>query len=131
MGKMETREVGSLVNLEMGFSTSYSLDNAQQRGALFIGPGVEVYEGMIIGRHSRPGDLSINITKKKHVTNHRASGAEEAVRLVTPIEMSLDNAIEYISNDELIEVTPINIRLRKKILNTEKRLKIAKRALKS
>lgn len=131
MGKMETREVGSLVNLEMGFSTSYSLDNAQQRGALFIGPGVEVYEGMIIGRHSRPCDLSINITKKKHVTNHRASGAEEAVRLVTPIEMSLDNAIEYISNDELIEVTPINIRLRKKILNTEKRLKIAKRALKS
>lgn len=131
MGDMETREVGSLVNLEIGTSTAYSLDNAQQRGALFIKPGVNVYEGMIIGRHSRAGDLPINVTKKKHVTNHRASGAEEAVRLVTPIEMSLDNAIEYISDDELIEVTPTNIRLRKKILGTEARIKIAKRAKKA
>ncbi len=131
MGNMETREVGSLVNLEIGTSTAYSLDNAQQRGALFIKPGVSVYEGMIIGRHSRAGDLPINVTKKKHVTNHRASGAEDAVRLVTPIEMSLDNAIEYISNDELIEITPTNIRLRKKILGTEARIKMAKRSKKA
>jgi GTP-binding protein len=131
MGTLETREVGSLVNLEIGQSTYYALDNAQQRGNLFIGAGVEVYEGMIIGRHSRTGDLALNVTKKKHVTNHRASGAEEMIRLTTPEQMSLDDAMEYISDDELIEITPGNIRLRKKILNTEKRLKIAKRAKKN
>jgi GTP-binding protein len=129
-GEVESREVGSLVNLEQGVSTSYSLDNAQQRGALFIGPGVDVYEGMIIGRHSRAGDLPINVTKKKHVTNHRASGAEEAIRLVTPVNMGLDEAIEYIADDELVEVTPKSIRLRKKVLDTESRQKIAKRAKK-
>jgi GTP-binding protein len=116
------------VNLEQGLSTAYSLDNAQQRGALFIGPGVEVYEGMIIGRHSRPGDLPINVTKKKHVTNHRADGRDDAVRLTTPIEMSLDDAIEYIGDDELVEVTPKSIRLRKKVLDSETRVKLAKRA---
>ncbi len=126
-GEMETREVGSLVNLEKGMSTSYSLDNAQQRGALFIGPGLEVYEGMIIGRHSRPGDLVINVTKKKHVTNHRADGKDDAVRLTTPIDMSLDEAMEYIADDELVEVTPQSIRLRKKVLDSETRQKIAKR----
>lgn len=131
MGTLETREVGSLVNLEIGQSTYYALDNAQQRGNLFIGAGVEVYEGMIIGRHSRTGDLALNVTKKKHVTNHRASGAEEMIRLTTPEQMSLDDAMEYISDDELIEITPGNIRLRKKILNTEKRLKMAKRAKKN
>ncbi len=127
-GEMETREVGSLVNLELGISTSYALDNAQMRGALFIGPGTEVYEGMIIGRHSRPGDLAINVTKKKHVTNHRASGAEDAVRLTPPIEMSLDEAMEYIAEDELVEVTPKGIRLRKKIIDTDMRQKQAKRS---
>jgi GTP-binding protein len=127
-GDIATREVGSLVNLEQGVSTAFALDNAQLRGALFIGPGVEVYEGMIIGRHSRPGDLPINVTKKKHVTNHRASGAEEAVRLVPPLTLDLDMAIEYIADDELVEVTPESIRLRKKIADSETRQKMAKRA---
>jgi GTP-binding protein len=127
-GDFEGRDVGSLVNLEVGSSTAYALDNAQQRGALFISPGVEVYEGMIIGRHSRPGDLAINVTKRKQLTNFRADGADDAVRLTPPIDMSLDNAIEYISEDELVEVTPKSIRLRKKILDTESRQKITKRA---
>ncbi|MDQ4078814.1 MAG: translational GTPase TypA [Chloroflexota bacterium] len=130
LGEIGAREVGSLVNLEQGVSTAYALDNAQQRGALFISPGVEVYEGMIIGRHSRSGDLPINVTKKKHVTNHRASFAEEAIRLTPPIEMGLDEAIEYLADDELVEVTPQSIRLRKKILDSETRLKMAKRAKK-
>lgn len=129
-GDMETRDVGSLVNMEAGTSTGYSLDNAQQRGALFIGPGVDTYEGMIIGRHSRPGDLPINVTRRKQLTNFRADGKDDAVRLTPPVVMSLDNAIEYIADDELVEVTPKTVRLRKKILGTEDRLKIAKRAKK-
>lgn len=126
-GEMETREVGSLVNMEAGMSTGYSLDTAQQRGALFVGPGVEIYEGMIVGRHSRPGDLPLNVTKKKQLTNFRADGKDDSIRLTPPIDVTLDFAIEYIAEDELVEVTPKSIRLRKKILDTESRLKQAKR----
>ena len=127
-GEIDSRETGSLVNLEQGTSTAYSLDNAQQRGALFIGPGVEVYEGMIIGQHNRPGDLPINVTKRKQLTNFRADGKDDAVRLTPPIEMSLDNAIEYIADDEWVEITPKSIRLRKKVLDTQQRMKIEKKA---
>ena len=127
-GEIDSRETGSLVNLEQGTSTAYSLDNAQQRGALFIGPGVEVYEGMIIGQHNRPGDLPINVTKRKQLTNFRADGKDDAVRLTPPIEMSLDNAIEYIADDEWVEITPKSIRLRKKVLDMQQRMKIEKKA---
>jgi GTP-binding protein len=104
-------------------STAYALFNAQERGRLFIPPGIEVYEGMIVGQAAREGDIPINVAKKKHLTTHRAAGGDELVHLDAPIVLSLDDAIEYIADDELVEITPRNIRLRKRILNTEERRK--------
>jgi GTP-binding protein len=123
MGTIKSRQTGSLVAWENGTSTSYSLFNAQERGKLFIGPGVEVYEGMIVGRRPTDDDLALSVTKKKHLTNHRASGGEELVHLETPINMSLDDCLEYIADDELVEITPKSIRMRKRILGTEDRKK--------
>ena len=102
---------------------TYGLYNAQERGRLFIGPGVKVYEGMIVGESARNEDLVINVCKKKHVTNIRASGSDEALRLTPPVIFSLEQSLEFIGDDELCEITPKNIRLRKKILNTELRAK--------
>ena len=104
----------------------YAMFNAQERGRLFIQRGIEIYEGMIVGRTPREDDLTLSVTKKKHLTNHRASAGDELVHLDSPIDMSLDDAIEYIAQDELVEVTPKNIRLRKRILNTEERRKARK-----
>ena len=123
MGPIKSRQTGSLVAWENGMSTSYALFNAQERGKLFIGPGVEVYEGMIVGRRPTEDDLALSVTKKKHLTNHRASGGEELVHLETPINMSLDDCLEYIADDELVEITPKSIRMRKRILGTEDRKK--------
>jgi len=120
-GTIRRREGGSLVAWEAGLATAYALENAQERGQLFIRPGIEVYEGMIIGQTSREEDIAINVAKKKHLTNHRAASADILVHLEAPIDLSLDDAIEYIAEDELVEVTPKNIRLRKRILNTEDR----------
>ncbi|MBI4352830.1 MAG: translational GTPase TypA [Candidatus Omnitrophica bacterium] len=116
---------GSLVASESGISTSYGLNNAQERGGLFIGPGVEVYQGMMIGENSRPEDLDISPCKAKKLTNMRAAGSDEAIILAPPREMTLELAIEYIGPDELVEATPKNIRLRKKVLDplARKRLK--------
>ena len=125
-GAIRGRGTGSLVAWEAGVTTSYALFNAQERGRLFYGPGVEVYEGMIVGRRPTEEDLALSVTKKKHLTNHRSSTGDELVHLDAPINMSLDDAIEYISDDELVEVTPKNIRLRKRILNTEDRKKARK-----
>jgi len=125
-GAIRQRTAGSLVAWEAGLATAYAMFNAQERGRLFITPGVEVYEGMIVGRTAREEDLAINVAKRKHLTNHRSSNADELVHLDTPIIMSLDDAIEYIGEDELVEVTPKNIRLRKRILNTEERRKARK-----
>ena len=97
------------------------------RGELFIGPGVEVYEGMIVGINSRNEDISINVCKEKHLTNTRASGSDDALRLVPPLQMSLEKAIEFIAEDELVEVTPLNIRLRKVILDSKTREREARR----
>lgn len=94
---------------------------------MFIGPGVEVYEGMIVGLNSRSEDLAINVCKEKHLTNTRASGSDDALRLVPPIQFSLEKAIEFIEEDELVEVTPLNIRIRKKILGTKEREIAARR----
>jgi GTP-binding protein len=120
-GPIRQRTTGSLVAWENGLSTSYALFNAQERGRLFIGPGVDVYEGMIVGRASRDDDLTLSVTKKKHLTNHRAAGGDDLVHLDSPIMLSLDDAIDYIADDELVEVTPKSFRLRKRILNTEDR----------
>lgn len=108
---------GSLVSSETGVSTSYSLNNAQERGELFIGPNVDVYEGMIIGQNSRPEDLDISPSKTKKLTNMRAAGSDDAIMLTPPKEMTLELSIEYLGQDELLEVTPKNLRLRKKILD--------------
>jgi len=120
-GAMRSRGNGSLVAWEAGMSTAYALFNAQERGKLFITPGIDVYEGMIVGRAARDEDLTLSVTKKKHLTNHRAAGGDDLVHLDTPLIMSLDDAIDYISDDEFVEITPKNVRLRKRILNTEDR----------
>ena len=126
-GDIQSRTRGVLVAFEQGTSITYGLYNAQLRGELFIGPGVEVYEGMIVGLNSRGEDLAINVCKEKHLTNTRASGSDDALRLVPPIQLSLEKAIEFIAEDELVEVTPKNIRLRKVILNNKDREKAARR----
>ena len=126
-GDIQSRTRGVLVAFEQGTSITYGLYNAQLRGELFIGPGVEVYEGMIVGINSRNEDIAINVCKEKHLTNTRASGSDDALRLVPPIQLSLEKAIEFIAEDELVEVTPKNIRLRKVILNNKDREKAARR----
>ena len=120
-GDIQARVRGTIVAFENGKSVTYGLYNAQDKGELFIGPGVDVYEGMIVGINSRGEDLAINVCKEKHLTNTRASGSDDALRLVPPIQMSLEKAIEFIQDDELVEVTPKSIRLRKKILDTKER----------
>ena len=122
-GEITTRYTGSLIASETGESTSYGLYNCQDRGVMFIGVQTPVYEGMIVGECPKQVDIALNVCKKKHLTAIRSSGADEALRLVPPKIMSLEQAIEFIGEDELIEVTPKTIRLRKKILNTELRLK--------
>lgn len=122
-GEVTTRFTGSLVASEAGVTTSYGLFNAQDRGALFIGVQTEVYEGMIVGENPKAGDITLNVCKEKHLTAIRSKGADEALTLTPPKILSLEQAIEFIADDELIEVTPKNIRLRKRILNTESRLK--------
>ncbi len=129
-GDVQSRTRGVLVAFEPGISVTYGLYNAQERGDLFIGAGVEVYEGMIVGLNSRNEDISINVCKEKHLTNTRASGSDDALRLVPPIQMSLEKAIEFIEEDELVEITPKNIRLRKKILDSKTRERLAARAKK-
>ncbi len=125
-GDIQARTRGTIVAFENGKSITYGLYNAQDKGELFIGPGVEVYEGMIVGLNSRGEDLAINVCKEKHLTNTRASGSDEALRLVPPIQMSLEKAIEFIQDDELVEITPKSIRLRKKILNNKDRERAAR-----
>lgn len=126
-GEIQARTRGVLVAFEPGTSITYGLYNAQERGELLIGAGVEVYEGMIVGINSRNEDISINVCKEKHLTNTRASGSDDALRLVPPIQMSLEKAIEFIQDDELVEVTPKSIRLRKKILNNKDRERAARK----
>ena len=129
-GDVTTRYTGSLIASEDGEATSYGLYNSQDRGALFIGVQTPVYEGMIVGECPKQEDIALNVCKKKHLTSIRSKGADEALILTPPKVLSLEQAIEYIADDELIEVTPKSIRLRKKILNTELRLKAEARAKK-
>lgn len=127
-GDITSRTRGTIVAFEAGTSITYGLYNAQLRGELLIGPGVEVYEGMVVGINSRNEDLTINVCKEKHLTNTRSSGADDALRLVPPKKMSLEESIEFIAEDELVEVTPENIRIRKKTLDTKTRERESRRA---
>jgi len=126
-GEIRARDRGSLIASETGEAVPYGLYNAQERGTLFIGPGDKVYEGMVVGESSRVDDLVVNVCKKKHVTNMRAAGSDEALRLVPPKILSLEACLEFIADDELIEVTPEHIRLRKKILSAVLRAKEKKK----
>ena len=117
------RERGSIVVHETGESTGYGLFNTQDRGRLFIGPGVPVYEGMIVGECEKNEDIVCNVCKKKQMTNTRASGSDDALRLVPHTTLSLEQSMEFIGDDELVEITPESIRLRKRILSKEQRMK--------
>jgi len=127
-GAIVSRTTSSIVAWEAGTTTNFGLKNAEERGMLFLGPGVEVYEGMVIGETQRPEDLVVNVCKKKHLTNMRSSNKDIEVRLTPPRIMSLDEAIEYLAEDELLEVTPQNYRIRKRILDSEERGKQNKKA---
>ena len=127
-GDIAEREHGSIINHETGDSTSYGLYNAQERGRLFIGPGVPVYEGMIVGVSPKQEDITVNVCKKKQLTNMRASGSDDALRLVPPKQMSLEQCLEFLADDELLEVTPKSLRMRKRILDHSARMRAASKA---
>ena len=127
-GDLQTRTRGTLIAWENGESITYGLFNAQERGTLFIGPGVKVYEGMIVGENARQEDIVVNVCKKKHATNTRASGSDDALKLVPPKDMSLEQCLEFIADDELLEVTPNHLRMRKRILKTDLRAKARNKA---
>ena len=120
-GEIGGRGRGVMVSMESGVSTAYALNNIQERGRLFIGPQEDVYEGMIVGENSREQDMDVNVTKEKKLTNMRSSTADEAIRLIPHRELSLEQAIEFIADDEYVEITPKTIRLRKKVLQANKR----------
>ncbi len=126
-GEILERSRGSLVVFETGEAITYGLFNAQERGTLFINPGTEVYAGMICGECSRAEDIEVNICKKKHLSNTRSSGSDDALKLVTPRAMSLESCLEFINNDELMEITPKNIRMRKRVLDTTMRKRAARK----
>jgi GTP-binding protein len=127
-GEIPTRATGSLVASEAGLATSFGLKNAEERGVLFITAGVTVYEGMVVGENQRPGDIAVNVAKRKHLTNMRESTRDIEVRLKAPRDMSLDEAMEYLADDELLEVTPQSLRIRKAVLNNHDRGRQQKRA---
>ena len=122
-GELTRRNTGSLVASETGESITYGLFNAQERGVLFIGANVDVYEGMVVGVSPKQEDIVVNVCKKKQLTNTRASGSDDALRLIPPKIMSLEQCLEFITDDELLEVTPKSLRIRKRILNNALRMK--------
>lgn len=127
-GDIDQRSTGSIISFEQGEATGYGLFNTQRRGRLFIGPGTPVYEGMIVGENPKNEDIVCNVCKKKQMTNTRASGSDDALRLIPPTKLSLEQSLEFIRQDEYVEITPHNIRLRKKILNKEQRMKFEARS---
>ena len=122
-GDIQQRVQGSIIAHETGEATAYGLFYAQERGRLFIGPGVKVYEGMVVGVSPKQEDITVNVCKKKQMTNMRAAGSRSEERLVPPKQMSLEQCLEFLADDELLEVTPHALRIRKTILNHEKRMK--------
>jgi GTP-binding protein len=127
LGKINSSRMGALIASEQGVAVTYGLSNAQQRGDTFIEPGTPVYEGMIVGLNARPADLAVNVCKEKQKTNIRSSTSDIAVRLTPPILMSLEQSLDFINNDELVEVTPKNIRLRKRYLTQHERSRMRER----
>ena len=129
-GELSYRKTGSLIAFEAGESITYGLFNAQERGTLFIGPGVKVYSGMIVGQSPKAEDIEINVCKTKKLTNTRSSNADEALKLVPPKIMSLEQCLDFIDTDELLEITPTSLRIRKKILDPtlRKRAMISKKS---
>ena len=127
-GEISSRSLGSLIAFESGDAVAYGLFNAQERGDLFIPAGVKVYAGMVVGRNARSDDMEVNVCKKKQLTNMRSSGADDSLKLVTPINMSLEQSLEFIADDELVEVTPSSLRIRKKVLDAQMRKKARNRA---
>ena len=125
-GEIQRRNTGSLVAFETGEAVTYGLFNAQERGVLFIGAGTPVYAGMVVGETPRAEDISVNVCKKKQLTNMRASGSDDALRLIPPRQMSLEQCLEFLADDELLECTPENLRLRKRILDHGDRMKALK-----
>lgn len=121
VGEIRGRDRGSLIAWEPGVATPYGLANAEGSGTLFIGPGTEVYEGMVVGEAAKEQDLQVNVAKRKHLTNMRSSTSDIAVRLSPPRQMSLDDCVEYLAEDELLEVTPKSLRLRKRVLDRHDR----------
>ncbi len=126
-GDMPSRQTGSLISYETGEAVTYGLYSAQQRGRLFVGPGEPVYAGMVVGVSPKAGDMTVNVCKRKHQSNVRASGSDDALRLTTPTQLSLEDSLEFLAADELVEVTPKSIRIRKRILNHETRMKALKK----
>ncbi len=127
-GEMSYRANGSLIAFEAGTSVTYGLFNAQERGTLFIGPGVDVYAGMVVGETGRQEDIEVNVCKTKHLTNTRSSGADEALKLVPPRQLSLEQSLDFLDTDELLEITPENLRIRKKILDSRMRMRANRQA---
>lgn len=126
-GEIPERSRGSIIAFETGTTLAYGLFNAQDRGTLFVGPGVEVYEGMVVGESSRADDIEVNVCKKKHLSNTRASGSDDALKLVPIREMTLERSLEFIASDELVEVTPESVRIRKRILNSDERKRASRK----
>ncbi|HHX56160.1 MAG TPA: translational GTPase TypA, partial [Clostridiales bacterium] len=125
-GDFQYRKQGSLIAFETGESVAYGLYNAQERGTLFIGAGVKVYSGMVVGEHAKATDIEVNVCKRKQLTNMRAAGSDDALKLSPPRNLSLEQALDFIETDELLEVTPTSLRIRKKILNPSMRMKANK-----
>jgi GTP-binding protein len=126
-GEIAERPQGSLISFETGEAVPYGMYNAQERGALFVDPGTKVYAGMVVGRNARSGDMEVNICKQKKQTNMRASGSDDALRLVPAQILSLEQSLEFITEDELVEITPLHLRIRKKILDSGLRMKAHKK----
>jgi len=126
-GEIEKRNNGSIIAMESGTAFAYAIDKLQDRGRFFIFPQEEVYAGQVVGEHTKEGDLTVNVTKSKKLTNMRASGSDDKVKLIPPIIFSLEEALEYIKEDEYVEITPKNIRLRKIILNETERKRMNKK----
>lgn len=125
-GEIPGRTRGALIAFEEGETTTYGLYSAQERGTLFVDPGLHVYAGLIVGENNREQDIEVNVCKKKHLTNMRTSAADDALRLEKPREMSLEQSLEFINDDEFVEITPKSVRLRKKFLDRDSRVKYAK-----
>jgi GTP-binding protein len=127
-GDIQYRKQGSLIAFESGETITYGLFNAQERGTLFVGPGEKVYGGMIVGQNAKTDDIEVNVCKRKQLTNTRASGSDDALKLTPPRILSLEQALEYIDTDEYLEVTPKSLRIRKKILDPTMRMRAKRNA---